>query len=94
MVGLENRPQPRARETGTCNCRLQSLTRMVSVGEDVEKRVGVYTDAATLDIGMDRPQEIKNRPLTHRSKTQHPYFRVCVTCALPLLAVQGSCGSS
>ena len=59
MVGLENRPQPRARETGTCNCRLQSLTRMVSVGEDVEKRVGVYTDAATLDIGMDRPQEIK-----------------------------------
>ena len=43
---------------------------MVSVGEDVEKRVGVYTDAATLDIGGDRPQEIKNRTMTSCSKTQ------------------------
>ena len=51
---------------------------MVSVGEDMEKRVGVYTDAATLDIGGDRPQEIKNRTMTSCSKTQYHYFRVCV----------------
>lgn len=55
---------------------------MVSVGEDVEKRVGVYTDAATLDISMDGPQEIKNRTMMCCSKTQYRYFGCVSTCSL------------